>query len=310
MNDIHEQELPERVRAWAVRAVDPRARVLSAERLQGGTSSIVHQISVGIGKEVKSFVLRQFHKKDWLEQEPDLARHEAEALGQAARAGVPTPEIIAYDETGLHCGLPTVLMTKLEGNVVLNPRDMKPWISGLAEALVRIHAVEADDFPWAYFTYQNLEGLEIPEWSDKKDQWKMAVDLVRGPRPEVRPCFIHRDYHPANVLWHGSTVSGVVDWVNACRGPAGIDIGHCRVNLAQLYGVAAADAFLSAYLVHAGASFCYDPYWDLLSLMDILFGPPEVFPGYIALGMTGLTDRLMMERLDEYMVSLLERFDL
>lgn len=51
-----------------------------------------------------------------------------------------------------------------------------------------------------------------------------VFDFVREPRPQVKPCFIHRDYHPTNILWVDDKVSGVVDWVNACRGPAGIDI--------------------------------------------------------------------------------------
>lgn len=79
------------------------------------------------------------------------------------------------------------------------------------------------------------------------------------------------------------------------------------MNLAQLFDVQTADQFLSAYQKHAGPEFNYDPYWDLLSLIDILFGPPKVYPGWEAFGVTGLTDKLMEERLDKYMISLLER---
>ncbi|GGG15130.1 phosphotransferase family protein [Paenibacillus abyssi] len=132
-----------------------------------------------------------------------------------------------------------------------------------------------------------------------------AFEIVKGPQPVYKPCFIHRDYHPANVLWQQRQVSGVVDWVNSCRGPAGIDIGHCRFNLAQLHGVHAADAFLEAYRRHAGSAYRHDPYWDLLSLVNILFGPPEVYEGWTALGVSGLTDQLMAERLDAYLASLI-----
>jgi hypothetical protein len=34
------------------------------------------------------------------------------------------------------------------------------WLNGLSEALVRIHAVEADDFQWTYFTYNDISSLE------------------------------------------------------------------------------------------------------------------------------------------------------
>lgn len=70
-----------------------------------------------------------------------------------------------------------------------------------------------------------------------------------------------------------------------------------------------ADQFLAIYQTQAGSQFCYDPYWDLISLIDILFGEPEVYAGWIALGVTGLTKDLMIQRLDAYMLSLLERCD-
>ncbi|WP_269634849.1 hypothetical protein [Paenibacillus zanthoxyli] len=41
----------------------------------------------------------------------------------------------------------------------------------------------------------------------------------------------------------------------------------------------------------AGASFTYHPYWDLLSLSGVLAGgPTQVYGGWTAFGMTGLTD--------------------
>nr|AIA18022.1 Phosphotransferase enzyme family [uncultured bacterium] len=130
---------------------------------------------------------------------------------------------------------------------------------------------------------------------------------MKQPPPETALRFIHRDYHPVNVLWQEGKVSGVVDWANACRGPAGVDLGHCRVELAQLYDVATADAFLEKYQRLAGAEFSYQPYWDILALFDILFGPPQVYPGWPAFGFTGLTEQILMERLDLYLLSLLER---
>src|SRR5690606_9702887 len=116
--------------------------------------------------------------------------------------------------------------------------------------------------------------------------------------------------HPANVLWHDGAVSGIVDWVNGCRGPLGVDVGHCRVNLALLHGVEAADAFLAAYERHAAArqaavAFVYGPYWDIRTLLDM--GEPEVYAGWTDLGFTGLTDALMRSRADRYMASLAER---
>lgn len=299
--------LSEEVLTWVISTVGADAQVRLINRLKGSTSSVLHHISLQVGEMVKEVVVRQFDNRQWLEEEPDLAIHEAGSLGLANKLKVPAPEIIAYDTHGNDCGVPAVLMTMLEGTVELMPNNRIEWVNGLAEALVKVHAVNAGDFPWIYFTYNNVSQLEIPTWSSVPQAWEKVIGIVQGPRPKVDECFIHRDYHPANVLWKDGEVSGVVDWVNACRGPAGIDIGHCRLNIALLYDVATADNFLEAYQEHAGEPFIYDPYWDLLSLIDVLFGSPEVYPGWAAFGVTGLTDQMMEERMDAYAVSLLKR---
>jgi len=46
-------------------------------------------------------------------------------------------------------------------------------------------------------------------------------------------------------------------------------VGHARVNFAMLAGVAVADQFLESYQKHTGRNFAYDPYWDIISLLDI-----------------------------------------
>ncbi|WP_235941312.1 phosphotransferase family protein [Paenibacillus puerhi] len=305
---IHEEEeLSERMLAWVIAHTSPGGVVRSFRRLYGGISSIVHSVTLQEGDRVTECVLRQFDNADWLRKEPDLARHEAHSLQWAALADVQTPQVIAWDETGSQSGTPALLMTKLEGEVVLKPGNMESWVKELARVLARIHQVSGDGFPWTYFSYRDRSSLELPGWTACPQVWQAALDIVKGPRPDFKPCLIHRDYHPTNVLWEGSRVSGVVDWVNACRGPAGADVGHCRVNLAQLFGVETADLFLSAYRAYAGEAFSYDPYWDLVSVMDMQDGTPGVYEGWIQLGVTELTDELIMERMDEYASSLVKR---
>lgn len=302
-----ENRLPDRVMQWVMDSVSSSSRVLSITRLYGGISSIIHGVSLEVDGLEKDFVLRQFDNQDWLREEPDLALHEAESLRFAVGTGLPTPQLIASDDYGERCGVPAVLMTRLDGAVVLNPENQEEWLDGLAQALVQVHEMEADDFPWSYFSYNDIRTLETPGWVKHPQVWKTVIEYVKQPFPAFRECFIHRDYHPTNVLWTDHNVSGVVDWVNACRGPAGIDIGHCRVNLAQLFDVATADAFLTAYQRYASQLFRYDPYWDLLALTDILFGKPQVYAGWTAMGVTDLTEELIADRLEEYAASLVKR---
>ncbi|MHA6482542.1 phosphotransferase family protein [Paenibacillus sp. strain BS8-2] len=301
---------------WVEKMIHPDSRLVLTERLKGGVSTPIYRVSVDIQGELNVYVLRQYDNEDWLRSEPDLARHEAECLRRAsAITGIAAPNVIAYDIDGSESGgRPSLLMTHLEGEVVLEPMDLYEWLDAMAATLAKLHEgeeIEAkagdDGFPWTFGSYSDASKFDASGWSTVPDQWRHAVDIVTGSVSTFTPCFIHRDYHPTNLLWLNGAISGIVDWVNGCIGPAGIDLGHCRVNLCQLHGVEAADVFLHRYRHYAGAGFHYDPYWDLVTLLDYADGTPEVYPGWIDLGFEGLTDERVRMRLDEYLVSVLSR---
>ncbi|TWT02495.1 aminoglycoside phosphotransferase family protein [Planomicrobium sp. CPCC 101079] len=309
MVSIGPSALPGGILTWVMESIGEGAEIRHVQPLAGGTSSTLRELTVCRNGELSSYVLRLFSNKEWLGQEPDLAWHEAESLRYMRQSGVTVPNLIAYDETGERCGLPATLMTKIRGAVVLRPTDENQWIDGLALALAKIHQTNGENFPFEHFSYNDALTLEKPLWSKVPNDWMRAFYIVAGIRPQTKFSFIHRDYHPSNVLWEGGKVSGVVDWVNACLGPIGVDVGHCRVNLAQLYGVSVADRFLEAYQRCAGESYSYHPYWDLLSLIDTLDGPPSVYAGWVEFSMSGLSDELVQHRLDDYLLNLLDRFD-
>jgi aminoglycoside phosphotransferase (APT) family kinase protein len=195
----------------------------------------------------------------------------------------------------------------VRGEVVLQPANWNEWLAGLAGAAAKIHRVDAAGFPWSYRRYNEGESLAVPGWSKNPEVWKRALQVVHGAAPPFRACFVHRDFHPSNVLWLNGQVSGVVDWVNGCRGPAGIDVAWCRHNLANLHGVPAADDFLAAYIVAAGSDFTYDPYWDLMSVVELLPGPLAMYEGWRAAGFPNISNTVMRERVDAYVASVVAR---
>ena len=67
-------------------------------------------------------------------------------------------------------------------------------------------------------------------------------------------------------MWLRGRCSGVVDWAEACRGPAGCDVATCRGELIRLCGVEVADRFGQAYETVTGDR--HDPYWELVSLFE------------------------------------------
>ncbi len=292
------------IQHWLTDAVGTGAAIDSARVLTGGVTASLYAVDVRQGGWLLHLVLRLFTNAEWLAEEPDLAVHEAAALRKIVGLSIPVPELVAVDAQGTRCGVPALLMTCLPGAVNLKPDDLDGWLRGLAGALVPIHAIDSGDFCWDHFSYNDLSDLQVPVWTRMPELWTRAIAIVQGTAPESPLHFIHRDYHPTNILWQNGHVSGVVDWVNACRGAAGIDVGHCRLNLVCLYGVDAADRFLQAYQAQGGAA--QHPYWDLLTLVDWL-PEPGVYSPWLELGMTHLTDALVRQRLDDYVVRILAK---
>lgn len=297
--------LSENTRRWIEGVTG--ARVLSAAVLPGATPSLLHVVEIESATGGYSLVLRRFVNREWVKREPDLAVREGLCLRHATRAGLPAPELIAVDPDGTHCGVPATLVAKIPGSVVLEPADRTSWLRGLAESAARIHRVDAAGFRWKYRRYNEGATLTLPHWSKQQDAWAKAIEIVEGPPRSYSECFVHRDHHPSNVLWQNDRVSGVVDWVNGCRGPAGIDVAWCRHNLAELRGVSVADEFLAAYVAEAGSEFHYDPYWDLMSVVELLPGPPSMHEGWRASGVATISNAVMREHVDTYIASVVAR---
>ena len=87
-------------------------------------------------------MLRRYVRADWLEEEPDLAEHEARVLALLASSDVDAPRLVAVDPNGEQCDVPAVLMTRLPGRIRWTPRDVDGFLTGLVDAMLTIHAVD------------------------------------------------------------------------------------------------------------------------------------------------------------------------
>ena len=252
-------------------------------------------------------VLRRYVRADWLAREPDLAVREARALRLAARAAVATPEVIAVDEDGSECDVPAVLMSRVAGRVRMEPPDLDGWLRQMAGVLPAIHAVEGDELGemQRYRAWADLDELVAPGWTREPEAWAAVIELAQGARPRVRRRFIHRDYHPMNVLWSRGRLSGVVDWTNASVGPPGNDVAWCRQNLVASHGLKAAERFRELYESVAGVE--QHPVWDALGVIEMLPGGDVHVAQLHDVGLTSLTRRTLRARFDSYAVSIARR---
>ncbi len=298
--------LTPRVLDWVRRCLGHGVEIISTRKMAGSTSSDLYALELKEGSLTYTLVLRLFTNQTWLEEEPDLAEHESAALELAAKTGLPVPTIVTKDADGSACGFQTVLMTQVSGAVNLQHADFEDWLRQMAAALAPLHSLDAEDFKWHYYSYNKPNEVQVPSWTSKPRDWERAIELVNQPAPESQISFIHRDYHPMNTLWQTGRLSGIVDWVNACRGPSSFDAAWMRINLMQMYGMQAADRFLDHYLDLCGEK-AYHPYWDLMALIELLPGPPYVYEPWPVFGLKGLSSSLLIQRADDYLACVLKR---
>jgi hypothetical protein len=137
---------------------------------------------------------------------------------------------------------------------------------------VAIHAVSVPsdaELP-RYARYNERECIVSPPFSTRAGLWERVAEVLDVPQPAHRETFIHRDYHPGNVLWDGTQVTGVVDWATAAWGPPGIDLARMRLNLVSHFGRDGPDRFVVAYVTAGGDPSARNPFWDLLDAADLL----------------------------------------
>ena len=238
--------------AWVCEAVGAGARIDSWMVAQGGSACAIHAIDVvDAGGGRHPLILKRFFRQEWLAEDPDAPAREARHLRLLEGAGLalPVPALVAEDPSAGACDLPAVLMTRLPGRAVLLPDDLDGWLREVAEPLVLLHAI-AD--PCArhlepYRHYGDPHAVPRPPWTKRPDVWETVATRLADAAPPHESGFVHRDYHPTNLLWLQGRVSAVLDFMDSSYGPREVDLAHCRINLAQLHGPDAADRFLEIY---------------------------------------------------------------
>ena len=108
----------------------------------------------------------------------------AAALELAEQLKVPTPHLIGCDPTGEQSDVPSVLMSRLDGRPVWEPRHRRSWCEQLAETMGMVHdmPVLADTLIAVYEPYSQTS-YAPPAWARSPAVWEHAD---RGlPRPST-----------------------------------------------------------------------------------------------------------------------------
>ncbi|MEJ7630132.1 MAG: phosphotransferase [Nocardioidaceae bacterium] len=276
---------------WVERSLGQRTRVVRSRRLLGGITADIFRLDVSAGTTTdRSVVLRCWPAE--AEWGGACVVRETAGLDALVGSGLPVPRMLAAEPTGEVAGNPSTLTTFVAGSVALAPPRLDDWLARLAAMLVRIHRLPPVDLPPCE-EGTSAERLEL-SWLRDPGLAAEARALAAERLDDRQSCLCHGDYQHFNVLWTASRISGVVDWPAAGRGVRGRDVGHCRLNLAVLYSVAAAERFLSLYEREVGGSV--DPVADVRELLE--FGDgwlgfiPRQVAGRTALDVPGMTSRV------------------
>jgi aminoglycoside phosphotransferase (APT) family kinase protein len=183
-------------------------------------------------------------------------------------------------------------MTYLPGRVDLSPADPGRWLHQMADAAARIHdaAVTAP----AFHMWRDPGRLAVPATATHPGLWRTMARVLSKPESHHDQRFIHADFQHFNLLWSRGRLSGVVDWGYAASGPPDLDTGHCRLNLAVLFGADWAERFRHAYEARAGRRV--DPWWDLYAISSYNDSWQEFIPvqvdGRAQVDVAGMTRRV------------------
>ncbi|MET9500318.1 phosphotransferase [Streptomyces sp. NPDC006622] len=296
-------------RAWLAEQLPEGRRIVHSRPLRGGWSAQMRRLTLDDGTDL---VLRTFVKPFFRRHAPGLLTREAGVLALlAGQEGIPAARLVAVDPTGERCDHPSLLMSALPGRVRVDEDEMERRPDLLAAQLVRIHAVVPGERPRPYQAWTSPERVRTPAGA----VWARAVDVIRREPPPYEGRFLHRDFHPGNVLFDdgddGLRVSGVVDWVETSWGPADLDVAHCSTALALLHGPAYGLGFRERYEAHGGhglADGADHLYWRLLDALAYSPDAAKLAGPWRELGRTDLTPDLLGGRLEAYVAGLLERY--
>lgn len=304
-------------RSWVEKGLSEGELIEEVVSLRGGWTSEMRRLDLRGPGGRRSLVLRSFVKPFFVRHAEGLLTREAAVLRLLHDTDVPAATVAAVDATAQYCDHPSLLMSLLPGAVRLGDRGAGDRAELLARQLVHIHRlpVAAHQRPRAYQAWTSPEQVTPPSATTRPDLWQRAVEVIRREPPAHQGCFLHRDFHPGNVLFTGTDddpqISGVVDWVETSWGPADLDVAHCSTALALLHGVPEGMRFADRY-VAAGGTLTEDGtahlYWRLLDALGFAPDAEKVAVPWRELGRVDLTASILTQRLEGYLESLFNRY--
>jgi aminoglycoside phosphotransferase (APT) family kinase protein len=309
----------EQVLRWAARALAPSAHVVSAAGMRaGGNPWRLRLANAGAASQM---VLKTGDVTADLDRQQLITT--AAALQLAAEHDLPAPRLIAADLDGSAAGMLAVLMTVLPGSTKI-PRVASPArLRALGAAAGALQRVALAPRPGLELRTRALYDVDFAGWRKSVGTSPLLTRaeerIASLPLPGGEPVLVHGDLWQGNTVWNGDSCSGLIDWDAAGAGPAGIDLGTLRSDVALYFGssplastgLAAADEVLAGWQQAAGRPAEHVAYWDVAAALCTVGDMAYCLPGDL-LGEHGrpdLTAALLTARRDAFLAAALDQLD-
>lgn len=250
-------------------AVFPGASVTGWRRLKGGLDAASSAVDLALADGgAATVVLKRF--ADAASRASAVGEHRCLEIVHR-HSTTPAPEPLAIDSEGVWFGAPALVMSRLPGHPTIARRS-GDWPERLGAAILPLHRVDV----------RRLDRHHLPRRRRPSDVdvcfevdrlpsvWAEAAALVSERLPGLlrrRRSLVHGDYHPGNVLWVRSQLTGIVDWPDLALSRPLEDLGYVRADLVLTHGRAEADRAVVGYQRAQGGPVddCELAVWDLLA---------------------------------------------
>lgn len=297
--------------------IAPGARIRSTRRLGGGNVTAMREVSLLHAGTILEVVVRCYDR-GWSGSYLEMPERGWRTLQLLAGTDVDAPRPLHFDPHGDMFGVPTVVMSRVQGRGLLRPADRDFWLTQYATALATIHQVSLDGvntsfLPQAGETRDSIVGrvTDPPDALLAHPLGSRIVAALLDRRAELRSSpavFCHGDYWSGNTLWTAGRLTGVVDWDWSRIEHPGADLGYTRMELALLFGLHALDVFSHWYERHGGVRVPEIALWDLLGAIQMIEIPMERWLSrYRDIESIDLDTGTLQDRLNQFIVDALAR---
>lgn len=294
---------PDALLEWAADVVGT-PRFEHVEARPGGSASAVWRLVAATDRGPLVVVAKQL-RTTAVAVDPGLIGREVRVLEALRPLGLPVPEPLASDPDGICSGRPALLMSLVQGELLQGEEALRAAIPEFVRAILL----------WQNRARDVVAGRRFQPWFDVShprphplsacvEQWARAAEIARRFPAPAATGFIHRDPHPANLLFSEGRLSGVIDWPHAGRGPRGMDVSRMAINLACALDVAATRELRERWEDATGER--HDPLLDIYALLECDEATGSVVPAFEALGLN-IDGAEIRRRLEAFLADTLER---